>query len=108
MALRILWGADHAVFQEKLIETAAAVWRAISKKTVLINALIKITAECDCLPGQIDIIAPDVGFLSGTHPVALDADSVSRVGADIITKAHSYLSWQRQFSYAEEIGFDAK
>jgi len=108
MALRILWGADHAAFQEKLIETAAAVWKAISKKTVLINALIKITAECDCLPGNIDIIAPDVGFLSGTHPMALDADSVSRVGADIITKAHSYLSWQRQFSYAEEIGFDAK
>lgn len=108
MALRILWGADHAAFQEKLIETAAAVWKAISKKTVLINALIKITAECDCLPGNMDIIAPDVGFLAGTHPMALDADSVSRVGADIITKAHSYLSWQRQFSYAEEIGFHAK
>jgi uncharacterized Fe-S center protein len=108
MALRILWGADHAAFQEKLIETAAAVWRAISKKTVLINALIKITAECDCLPGNMDIIAPDVGFLAGTHPMALDADSVSRVGADIITKAHSYLPWQRQFSYAEEIGFHAK
>lgn len=108
MALRILWGADHAAFQEKLIETAAAVWKAISKKTVLINALIKITAECDCLPGNMDIIAPDVGFLAGTHPMALDADSVSRVGADIITKAHSYLPWQRQFSYAEEIGFHAK
>ncbi len=108
MALRILWGADHAAFQEKLIETAAAVWKAISKKTVLINALIKITAECDCLPGDMNIIAPDMGFLAGTHPVALDADSVSRVGADIITKAHSYLPWERQFSYAEEIGFHAK
>jgi hypothetical protein len=108
MALRILWGADNNVFQEKLIETASAVWRVISKKTVLINALIKISAECDCLPGNMDIIAPDMGFLGGTHPVALDAESVTRVGADIITKAHPYLPWQRQFSYAEEIGFYGK
>jgi uncharacterized protein len=105
MALQILWGADHAAFQEKLIETAAAVWRIIRKKTVLINALIKITAECDCLPGKTDTIADDIGFLGGSHPVALDDESVSRVGADIITKAHSYLPWQRQFTYAREIGF---
>jgi uncharacterized Fe-S center protein len=106
MALRILWGEDHAAFQEKLIETAAAVWRIIGKKTVLINALIKITAECDCLPGKTDIIAGDIGFTGGYHPVALDSDSVSRLGPDIITRAHSYLPWQRQFSYAREIGFD--
>jgi uncharacterized Fe-S center protein len=46
-----------------------------------------------------------VGFLAATHPVTLDAESVSRVGADVITRAHSYLPWQRQFSYADEIGF---
>jgi len=105
MALRILWGADNNAFQEKLIETAAAVWKIISEKTVLINAMIRISAECDCLPGKVDIIADDIGFLGGTHPITLDAESISRVGADIINKAHSGLSWQRQFSYAEEIGF---
>ncbi|MBN2297614.1 MAG: DUF362 domain-containing protein [Deltaproteobacteria bacterium] len=105
MALRILWGSDNNAFQEKLIETAAAVWKIISSRTVLINAMIRISAECDCLPGKTDIIADDIGFLGGTHPVAIDEESVSRVGADIITRAHSYLSWQRQFSYAEEIGF---
>lgn len=105
MALRILWGGDHEAFQEKLLETAASVWKVIGTKTVLINALIKITAECDCLPGKADIIADDIGFLGGTHPVAMDRESLSRVGADVITKAHSYLPWQRQFSYADEIGF---
>lgn len=105
MALRILWGSDNEAFQEKLLETAAAVWKTIGGRTVLVNALIRITAECDCLPGKADIIAEDIGFLGGTHPVALDAESVSRVGADVITRAHSYLPWQRQFSYAEEIGF---
>lgn len=106
MALRILWGSDHEAFQEKLIETAAAVWKVIGAKTVLINALIRISAECDCLPGKVDIVADDMGFLAGRHPVAIDRDSVSRVGADIITRAHAHLPWQRQFSYAQEIGFD--
>jgi len=105
MALRILWGSDNKAFQEKLIETAGAVWRIIGPKTVLINALIRISAECDCLPGKADIIAGDIGFLSGTHPVALDADSVSRVGAGVIDGAHANLPWKRQFSYADEIGF---
>lgn len=108
MALRILWGGDHAAFQEKLIETAAAVWRIISHKTVLINALIRITAECDCLPGKAEIIAGDIGFLSGGHPVEIDHESVAKVGADIITRAHSHLPWPRQFDYASEIGFHAK
>ena len=105
MALRILWGSDNTAFQEKLIETAAAVWKVIREKSVIINALIKISAECDCLPGQTDIIAPDIGFLGGSHPVVLDAESVRLVGEDVITKAHSYLPWQRQFAYAKEIGF---
>jgi uncharacterized Fe-S center protein len=105
MALRILWGADNTAFQEKLVETAAAVWKKIAGRTVLVNALIKISAECDCLPGNADIIAPDIGFLAGTHPLAIDAESLKRVGPDIITRAHPGLPWQRQFSYAQEIGF---
>lgn len=108
MALKILWGGDHEAFQEKLIETAAAVWRLISDRTVLINALIRISAECDCLPGKAEIIAGDIGFLSGSHPVDIDNESVSRVGAGVLTKAHAYLPWQRQFSYASEIGFYGK
>jgi len=105
LALRILWGADDAAFQEKLVETAAAVWRIIRDRTVLINALIGISAECDCLPGKLEIIAPDLGFLGGTHPVNLDEESVARVGASVIEKAHPRILWQRQFAYAREIGF---
>ncbi|HHO75275.1 MAG TPA: DUF362 domain-containing protein [Deltaproteobacteria bacterium] len=105
MALRILWGSDNDTFQEKLVETAAAVWKIISSRTVLINAMIRISAECDCLPGKPDIIADDIGFVGGTDPVALDAESVSLVGADVITGAHPHLSWQTQFSHAEKIRF---
>lgn len=105
VALRILWGDDHVSFQEKLVETAFAVWKAIADRCILINALVKISAECDCLPGKLELIAPDMGFVAGRHPVTIDEESVRRVGADVITKAHPYLPWQRQFSYAVEIGF---
>lgn len=105
VALKILWGGDHEAFQEKLVETAKAVWDVIGRRTTVINALVKISAECDCLPGKVEIISEDKGFVAGTHPVEVDADCVRRVGEDVITKAHSYLPWQRQFSYAREIGF---
>jgi uncharacterized Fe-S center protein len=105
VALAILWGSDNEAFQEKLVETASAVWRAIGDRTLLINALIRISAECDCLPGKADIIAPDMGFLAGSHPVEIDGESIRRVGPEVINGAHTNLRWERQFSYASEIGF---
>lgn len=104
-ALEILWGPDARVFQEKLVETAAAVWRRIQDKTVTVNALINITQDCDCLEGNNAVIAPDWGFIGGYHPVALDAASLEAIGAGPFEKAHPDIAWRRQFEYAREIGF---
>jgi uncharacterized protein len=104
-ALKIRWDTDIKVFQEKLVETAAAVWRLIQNKTVVINALIDIVAECDCLPGNHQKIAEDKGFISTYHPVLADAESIKLIGADHIDQAHPNIPWQRQFEYAKEIGF---
>jgi len=105
MALEIFFSGDSSVFQEKLVETAAAVWRRISKKTVLINALVRITADCDCLPGKAEIISPDKGFIGGYHPVSIDHESLQRLGEELITQTHPHVPWQRQFEFAREIGF---
>ncbi|MDD5170017.1 MAG: DUF362 domain-containing protein [Syntrophales bacterium] len=104
-ALKVFWNTDDRVFQEKLVETAAAVWKQIENRSVLINALLKITEECDCWPGRNEIIAPDYGFIGGYHPVALDEASVRIIGAAPFEKAHPGIHWQRQFEYAREIGF---
>jgi hypothetical protein len=93
------------VFQEKLIETAAAVWKKIQGKTIVINALLNITVECDCLPGKHLVIAPDYGFIGCYNPVEVDAESLKMTGQDIFEKVHPGIPWQRQFSYAREIGF---
>jgi len=37
--------------------------------------------------------------------VSVDAESLERVGANLFTKAHPNVPWQRQFEHAQEIGF---
>lgn len=104
-ALKIFWETDIKVFQEKLVETAAAIWRLIGPKTVIINALIRIVTECDCLPGSHPVIAEDAGFIAGRHPVSVDEASIQRIGAEPFDRAHAHIPWRRQFDYAREIGF---
>jgi len=106
IALKILWDGDDTEFQEKLIETAAAAWKIIGEKTICINALIDISKECDCMPGENPIIAEDFGFIAGHHPVTVDKESIEHIGEELIDKAHPNLPWRRQFDYAREIGFD--
>lgn len=105
LALQIFWNSDMTVFQEKLVETAAAVWKKIRDKSLVINALLNITMECDCLPGKNPVLSNDLGFVGGYNPVAVDEESLKITGADIFEKAHSGLPWSRQFSYARKIGF---
>jgi uncharacterized protein len=105
VALRILWDTDETVFQEKLVETAAAVWRMIEGRTILVNALLNITVDCDCLPGKNPSIAPDAGFITGIHPVTIDEESLRIIGPEPFDRAHPGTPWRRQFSYAREIGF---
>jgi len=107
-ALKIFWESDKTVFQEKLVETAAAVWQKIQGKTIVINALLNITVECDCLPGKNPIIGEDYGFIGGYHPVEVDSESLKMTGPNIFEKVHPGTPWRRQFSYAREIGFTAK
>lgn len=105
MALQVFWNSNMVVFQEKLVETAAAVWKKIQGKAIFINALLNITAECDCLPGKNPRVCPDYGFIGGYHPVELDAQSLKTTGPHVFEKVHPGIPWRRQFSYAREIGF---
>jgi len=105
MALKIHFSGDFEVFQEKLVETAAALWKRISDRTILVNALLNITPNCDCMPGKEEVMLPDIGFIGGYHPVAIDRESLHEIGEDLITTTHSHVPWQRQFEFAKEIGF---
>ncbi len=105
IALKIIWDTDIEVFQEKLIETAAAVWKLIQGKTVFITALLNIVTECDCLPGNHKTVMEDKGLIGAYHPVVADKEAIEIVGADVIDSIHKDIPWRRQFTYAKEIGF---
>jgi uncharacterized protein len=104
-AIQIVWNTDIKIFQEKLVETAAAVWKIIQNKTIIINALIDVVAECDCMPGDHHKIAEDKGFVGSYHPILADAESVKLIGAASLDETHPNIPWKRQFEYAREIGF---
>ena len=105
VALKIIWDTDVKFFQERLVETAAVLWREIQNKTLVINALLNITAECDCLEGKHPLIAADYGFIGGSHPLAVDEASLRQIGAEPFNRAHPGLPWPRQFEFAREINF---
>jgi len=105
IALQLEWETDATVFQEKLIETAATVWREIEGRSVLINAMLNITTECDCWPGENPVIHPDQGFVGAYHPIRVDEESIRIVVEETFNSAHPDIPWKRQFSYAREIGF---
>lgn len=103
-ALKIFWETDISVFQEKLVETAASVWKLIGSRSIVINALIQIVAECDCMPGNHAKLSGDYGFIGGYNPAVVDEESINVVGADTFDAAHPGIPWRRQFSYGREIG----
>jgi len=104
-ALKIFWDSDPNVFQEKLVETAAAVWKAIGARSIAVNALVGITKECDCMPGENPAIAKDIGFVGGSDPVAVDRESLALVGMEPFENAHPGIPWKRQFEHAAAVGF---
>jgi hypothetical protein len=105
IALKIFWSTSTLIFQEKLVEAAAAVWKVIGNKSLIVNALIGITKDCDCMPGDNPLIAHDLGFVGGYNPVTVDLQSIQILGERIINKTHPDIPWKRQFTYAREINF---
>jgi len=78
-----------------------------NKPAFFVNAAIRISRYCDCAPGPNDLIAPDIGFLVSTDPVAVDAAAldlvVERVGYDVFQQIHRVDS-RRQIREAEAVG----
>jgi len=104
VALRIFWQSDDRIFQEKLVETAAAVWKMIRGRAIFINACVRITAECDCWPGHNPVIAADYGFIGGDNPLGVDEACLQQIGPAPFEKTHPGVDWRHQLAYAREMG----
>lgn len=110
-AVDVPWSSGTGSIQYKMVEYVHAV---LSHRgpSVFINVATRITAECDCMAGDDPSVAPDVGFLASTDPVALDQACVDLVfkaaGGDVLREAHPSRDYTQQLRYAEKIGVGSR
>jgi len=79
----------------------------VQDKTVLyLNELKRIAKGCDCDPNAGPIICPDIGYLVGDDPVAIDKaslDLINKVKENVFEKVNKVYPL-KQIKYGEAIG----
>lgn len=107
-AIEIRWSEKLENVQEKMVEYASGIVKALKGRVGYINSLIKITKDCDCLAKDDPRIVPDIGILASNDPVAIDKASVDLVlkhsNNDIFKKGYPETDWSVQLKYAESVG----
>jgi uncharacterized Fe-S center protein len=76
------------------------------KNVLYLNELKRIAKGCDCNPNAGPIICPDIGYLVGDDPVAIDKaslDLIDTVKPNVFKKIHKVDPF-KQIKYGEEIG----
>lgn len=109
-AIGINWDESAENTQLKMAEYAYGVHKALNGNILYINILTNISPACDCYPGNDAPITSDIGFLSSTDPVAIDAASLELVKKSMKTeedpfkKIYPYLDSTVQLKHAEKLG----
>lgn len=103
-AIDLDWEAGGSRVGPKMTEYAKAVLDTKKGKAAFFNFANHITAECDCLAKDDPSIAPDVGILASSDPVAIDKASLDLVlkeaKRDVFKEAHPGRDGMRQLEYA--------
>ncbi|MEM4576020.1 MAG: DUF362 domain-containing protein [Candidatus Nezhaarchaeales archaeon] len=98
--------------QMRLADAALAVLRALKCKPLYLNAIINVTARCDCVGCLMPPLVSDVGLLSSVDPVAIDQASLDLVlkvagGRNPFFEANG-ISGEKQLEYAESLGLGSR
>jgi len=108
-AIKINWNKTSESTQKRMVEYAMGVVNAFQSKIIYVNALMAISPDCDCFPGNDHPVVEDIGYLASTDPVAIDAASYDLIkqtaGHDPFKKAHQGIDPAIQLQYANKIGF---
>lgn len=116
-AIQVRWSKDVPLFQKKMVEYSAAVLRTKPHRALFLNFLTDITAACDCHGFSGRPVAPDLGVLVATDPVAIDQAAVDLVNAgvdsctaaqpparDMFRTLYPAVDWEVQLVHAERMG----
>jgi hypothetical protein len=77
-----------------------------NKNVLYLNELKRIVKGCDCDPFAGPIICPDIGYLVGDDPVAIDKASLDRINLvkENVFEKINKVDPLKQIKYGEEIG----
>jgi len=101
------WSESYERLQKKIVEHALGVSKTKMGKMIFINFLTNISKDCDCM-NSYEQIAPDIGILISSDPVAVDSASLDLVEERIGKKLSgvSYdIPYRVQLDYSKELGF---
>lgn len=72
-AIAFRWDGASDEVQRRMAEYAGAVIDAVESRVLYLNVLTDVSPSCDCFPRHDPAIVPDLGFVAGDDPVAVDA-----------------------------------
>jgi hypothetical protein len=123
--IKIQWNESTSRMQEKMAEHALGALKGKEGKSVFLNFITNVTPACDCYGHSDAPVVGDVGILSSTDPVAIDAASAELVnsqpglagtalksgadpGGDKFRGVYPEVDWQIQLAHAEAIGLGSR
>ncbi len=111
-AIEIRWSETLENLQEKMVEYACGLVKAVRGNLGYINFLIKVTKDCDCLAKDDPRIVRDLGILASRDPVAIDTASVDLIvkaaGSDVFKAGYPETDWSVQLQYAAAFGLGSR
>jgi len=102
-AIQIKYDENVVKMQQKMVEYALGVKRAVGSRIACVNFLCNVTKNCDCMSKAETPLVPDVGMIGGFDPVAVDKASLDIIGVDTFKKAFPEVDPLTQIQHAEKI-----
>jgi len=107
-AIGFRWDTSSEFLQQKMVEHALGVMRAVKGRFTCLVGIVNLTKHCDCWGQGSEKVAPDIGFALSCDPVALDQAVMDLVAASQ-GKRIDQIAWPKldgtiQLSYAERLG----
>ncbi len=102
-AIEIKYDENIVKFQEKMVEYALGVKKALNSRITCINLLYNITKNCDCMSKNETPIIQDIGIIGGIDPVAVDKASLDLISLDKFKEIFPEIDPLIQINHAEKI-----
>lgn len=101
--IEIKYDENVVNLQEKMVEYALGVKKALGSRLACLNLLYSVTKNCDCMSKGEKPIVPDIGILGSIDPVAIDKAAMDLIGKKTFSEIYPEIDLEVQIRHAEKI-----